>query len=184
MNDEARRAFGQMLEAHQGIVFKVARTYCRSREDRRDLEQEIVEQLWRSFRSYDPRRAFATWAYRVALNVAISFARKSSLRQRHTAPFELADEPLGEPFGGPFGEPFDDAQRDEDERIVVLKRLFAALEPLDRALLLLYLDEHSHREIAEILGITETNVATKVSRLKQRLRGDLASYPSLVSEAR
>jgi RNA polymerase sigma-70 factor (ECF subfamily) len=156
----------------RGIVFKVARTYCRSREDRRDLEQEIVEQLWRSFRSYDPRRAFATWAYRVALNVAISSIRRSSLRQRYAAPFEIVEEAM------------EDTERDEDERIVVLKRLFAALEPLDRALLLLYLDEHSHREIAEILGITETNVATKVSRLKQRLRGDLASYPSLVSEAR
>src|SRR5262245_42841560 len=107
MNEEARNAFAVMLEAHQGIVFKVARTYCRSREARLDLEQEIVEQLWRSFRSYDPRRVFATWAYRVALNVAISFVRRSSLRQRYTAPFEIAEQAT------------EDTERDEDERIVV-----------------------------------------------------------------
>lgn len=160
MNDDAHRRFEELLRSHQGIVFKVARTYCASVEDRRDLVQEIVEQLWRSFGSYDGRRAFSTWAYRVALNVAISSVRKSGLRTHHASSLAVAEEPS-------------DAPREPDERVQALQRAFAQLAALDRALLMLYLDDHSQRDIGEILGISETNVATKINRLKQRLRRDV-----------
>jgi RNA polymerase sigma-70 factor (ECF subfamily) len=160
MADEAAR-FGALLERHRGIVLKVANTYCRNPADRDDLAQEIAVQLWRSFPRFDPERTFSTWMYRVALNVAISFVRGRHVRERHSVPLDTrlhdtADERR--------------TDRDADERTSLLYAFIDRLDPFNRALLLLYLDDCSHREIADVLGITETNVATKIGRLKQRLR--------------
>jgi RNA polymerase sigma factor (sigma-70 family) len=152
-----QKQFLALLEEHARIVLKVASSYCRNAEDRRDLIQEITAQLWRAFPRYDESRSFSTWAYRIALNVAISYARRAGVRQT----VALAHEPAAE-------------RPERDDRIEALERFMAQLDELNRALLLLYLDEHSYREIAEILGITETNVATKINRLKDRIRGDAA----------
>ena len=157
----AAARFGTLLEQHRGIVLKVASMYCRNPADRDDLAQEIAVQLWRSFPRFDPERTFSTWMYRVALNVAISFVRSRHVRERHSVPLDTqlhdtADERRTDP--------------DADERTSLLYAFIDRLDPLNRALLLLYLDDRSHREIAEVLGITETNVATKIGRLKQRLR--------------
>ena len=158
--------FALLLERHRGIVFKVANTYCRNAEDRRDLAQEISAQLWKAFPSYDESRRFSTWMYQVALNVAISFARGNSERERQSIALEDADaEPIHD----------GDAVLESDDGIRALYRFIAQLDALNRALLLLYLEEKSHREIAEILGISETNVATKIGRLKQRIRNDLGT---------
>lgn len=152
--------FHELLERHRKIVFKVANTYCRDAHDRADLAQEIAAQLWRSFPSYDGQRLFSTWMYRIALNVAISFRRSSCLRERHLVALDEDLHDVG-----------DCAQ--EDDSLQALYRCIDKLDPLNRALLLLYLDGRSQREIAEILGITETNVATKLGRLKQRLRDEM-----------
>jgi RNA polymerase sigma-70 factor (ECF subfamily) len=162
--DNARQRFGELLEAHRKIVFKVGNTYCRDPDDRADLAQEIATQLWRAYPSYDPARPFSTWMYRIALNVAISFVRSDGPRRRNAVPLEedlheLADETADDPEA---------AQRVRD-----LHRFIGQLEPLNRALLLLYLEDRSYREIADVLGISETNVATKISRLKQRIRSEL-----------
>lgn len=151
-----QRRFLSLLEAHRGIVSKVAFTYCRNAEDRRDLEQEIATQLWRAFPRYDSARLFATWMYRIALNVAISFVRDTT-RRPLAVPFD--DSAVG---ADPPAEP--------DERLAVLQRFMGQLDHLHRALLMLYLDDRSYRDIADVLGISETNVATKLHRLKQRLR--------------
>lgn len=151
--------FETLLERHRGIVFKVAGTYCRNAADRDDLAQDIAAQLWRAFPDYDEARPFSTWAYRIALNVAISFRRRDARR----GSAEPLDETLHEVADPNTPEHGDDAVR-------VLQRFMAELDPLHRALLLLYLDEKSQREIADILGISETNVSTKINRLKQRLR--------------
>jgi RNA polymerase sigma-70 factor (ECF subfamily) len=154
--------FRDLLERHRGIALKVAHTYCRDTEDRRDLAQEIAAQLWKAFPAWDEARPFATWMYRVALNTAISHARGSSWRERQVA---LDDSPV-EPSHDA------DAERETDDGIRALHRVIDRLAALDRALLLLYLDERSQREIAEILGIGESNVATKIGRLKQRIRNE------------
>jgi RNA polymerase sigma-70 factor (ECF subfamily) len=154
MTDSPQARFQALLARHRGIVFKVADAYCRHAEDRSDLEQEIAVHLWRAFPKYDERRTFSTWMYRVALNVAISFARSTTRRQA---------EPLDEQ-----AVPVTDDE--PDERVQLLHRFLNRLDHLNRALLLLYLDDHSYREIADVLGITETNVATKLNRLKLRLR--------------
>jgi RNA polymerase sigma-70 factor (ECF subfamily) len=162
---EPAATFEALLDEHRGIVFKVANTYCPEGEERDDLVQEICLQLWRSYASYDRGRRFSTWMYRVALNTAISFARGARARQRHTVP--LDDTGAGErAAAAPAREP--------DERIAGLYRFLHGLGELDRALVLLYLDERSYREIGEVLGLSETNVGTKINRLKQMMRRDVA----------
>ena len=162
-NRAAQARFRDLLEDHRKIVLKVANTYARAPEDRADLAQEIVAQCWRAFGRYDPQRTFSTWLYRIALNVAISFVRNNEHRNRHAV---ALDEDLHDVA--------DEGGNDDEERVRVLRRCIDALDPLNRALLLLYLEEKSYREIADILGISETNVATKISRLKQRIRADMA----------
>ncbi len=158
---DSQSRFSELLKQHQPIVFKVARTYCWHPDDRAELTQEIVTQLWRAFARFDSNRKFSTWMYRIALNVAISFVRSNRLRQRHFIAFDesahdVADQTSNEP--------------ERDEQVEFLYRFINQLDALNRALLMLYLEERSYQEIADILGITQTNVATKINRLKQRIR--------------
>jgi RNA polymerase sigma factor (sigma-70 family) len=153
-------AFAALVEQHRGIAFRVAGLYCWQSDDREDLVQDILAQAWRAFPGYDASRPFSTWFYRIALNVAISWVRGAGRRQQQTEPFDAERHDRVATASG----------RDEDARVRALYRAIRSFEPLNRALLLLYLDEHSHRDIAHILGLTETNVATKIGRLKLRLR--------------
>jgi RNA polymerase sigma factor (sigma-70 family) len=160
----AASEFADLVERHRKIVFKVAHAYCWREADRADLVQDILGELWRAFPRYDRGRPFATWVYRIALNVAISWLRRDGPHQRRTVPLDDHDPPdLRDP--------------DADARVRLLYGVIDRLEPLDRALLLLHLDDHSHREVAGILGISETNVATKLSRLKQRIRRQIGARP-------
>ena len=153
-----------LLDEHKKILSKVASSYCRNTTDRQDLVQEMVVQLWRSFDRYDERYRFSTWMYRIALNVAISFYRSESWRSRLTVPAE--DSILEMAAAAPVS-----AASDED--LGLLQHHIAQLDELDRALVILYLDGNRYATIAEILGISETNVGTKISRIKQRLRRDM-----------
>jgi RNA polymerase sigma-70 factor (ECF subfamily) len=164
MPDSARHRFGELLDRHRGIVLKIAYSYCPHPDDRADLAQEIATQLWRAFPGYDAQRSFSTWMYRIALNVAISSQRSRRQRERHAVPL---DEALHD-VGG------DGSDHETGQQLRLLQRLIAQQDPLTRALLLLYLEDRSHREIAEILGISEGNVATRISRLKQRIRDDFS----------
>lgn len=159
-----KETFVRRLEEHSGIIHKVATGYANGAADRHDLEQEIALQLWKSYPRYSPDRPFSTWMYRVALNVGISFLRRNTHPARQTVPLdELPGELADETASG----------EQQDERIPLLQQVIATLPPLDRALVLLYLDDHSYRDIASILGLTETNVATKLSRLKDRVREEI-----------
>jgi RNA polymerase sigma factor (sigma-70 family) len=155
--------FLPLLEEHKKILYKVASSYCRDEADRQDLIQEIAVQLWRSFDRYDERYRFSTWMYRIALNVAISFYRSESRRKRDTVPAEDSILEIADVRGS----------LEEDENLRILQRLIGQLDELDRALIILYLDGNRYDTIAEILGISETNVGTKINRIKQKLR-DLA----------
>ena len=159
MTDAAEQEFLALLEAHRGIIGKVAATYARDHADREDLGQEIVSQLWRAFPGWDRGRRFSTWMYRIALNTAISWLRSESRRARRFVP---ADDSVHEIAAG---EP-----EDADERLAVLQRLVASLSDADRALVLLYLDGNAYDVIADVLGISESNVATRMHRIKARLR--------------
>jgi len=158
INLAERETFTRLLEQHGGFIRKVAFGYASTFADREDLSQEITLQLWRAFPRYSPDRPFSTWMYRIALNVAISFLRRHSRIVRQMVPFEECEIEVA------------DEAAPKDERAALLQQVIASLPPFDRAFLLLYLDDHSYREIAAILGLTETNVATKLNRLKQRVR--------------
>src|SRR5215510_2897614 len=145
-----KAAFEDLLAKHRRLVFKVAATYARDPEDRRDLVQEILIQTWRAYPGYDAGRSFSTWMYRIALNVAISHRRSAVYRTRYVS--EIGD----------------DALRD-------LYRVIERLDDLNRALVLLYLDGYNYRETAEVLGISETNVATKLNRIREWLREEFAT---------
>jgi len=150
--------FQILVDEHKKILYKVCYSYCRNRDDREDLAQEIIVQLWRSFASFDGRCRFSTWMYRIALNVAISFYRRESTRTRHV----LSDD-----------EKVLNAIDETENRSAEMQALYEFIdgpEPLNKALILLYLDGNSYSEIADVVGITETNVATKISRLKQTMR--------------
>ena len=165
MTMDSRHDFGELLQRHRGIVFKVANTYARHPDDRDELAQEIAAQLWRAYPGYDPARLFSTWMYRIALNVAISFVRGNRHRGGHVVPLDDALHDL----------PDGNADPESGQQVRALYRFIGELDPLNRALLLLYLEDRSQREIADILGITETNVSTKIGRLKQRIRNDFAA---------
>lgn len=160
-----QQQFDALWREHRGIVTKVARMYARSAEDRADLVQEIAAQLWRAFPKFDERRAkFSTWLYRIALNVAISNLRRAGGDPARTESLEAAQvETLPAP-----------ASELPDERIQALQVWIAELDPFNRALILLHLEDRSYAEIAEVLGISTTNVATKLNRIKQRWRAGLA----------
>src|SRR5436190_16664296 len=159
LSDASRLQFAELLDKHRRMVFKVANTYARAAE-REDLAQEIAAQLWRAFPDFDASRPFSTWLYRIALNVGISHLRHHAELERRTVPLEPELHEAVDPLAREPG---------ADDAPLLLDAFIAQLDALNRALLLLYLDEHSTREIAEILGITETNVSTKMHRLKERV---------------
>ena len=163
MTTQAREVrFQKLLGDHKKILYKICNSYCRDREDRDDLAQEIVLHLWRSFDAFDDHDRFSTWMYRVALNVAISFYRRETTRTRHV----ISDEAY-------LLEAIDDTES-QPEEIRMLYQLIEALDPMNKALVLLYLDGHSHQEIADVLGITKTNAATKIGRLKLAMKQQLS----------
>lgn len=172
MTDHTRQQrFEQLLAQHERIVFKIAGLYAPA-DDRRDLAQEIIIQLWPSFGRYDERQAkFSTWMYRIALNVAISATR------RHHGSLASRIEPLEQHHLETIAS--HPATVEKDERLDALYAFVGELEPLNRALILLYLDERPYSEIADVLGISETNVATKIGRIKQTLRSRMIGAPSV-----
>jgi len=162
-NASAKPDFLECLDRHRGILFKVAGAYCRDPGLRPDLVQETIAELWRAYPRYDGRASMATWTYRIALNVAISYYRREIRRTRHVVSAEpsLVESVPSE----------DDADR--DERLDLLYETIGRLSPFDRALMVLYLDDNPYSVIAEVLGISVTNVATKIGRIKQRLKREI-----------
>ena len=155
-----RARFLSLIEENKGIIYKVANAYCRDADDRKDVVQEIILQLWRALPSYDSQFKLSTWMYRIALNVAISFYRRDKKKKERETAINSAILELGE-------------VNDETEResnIHLLQQCIHELKELDRALMLLYLDDKSYKEMADIMAITETNVATKISRTKEKLK--------------
>ena len=159
MSVERHQLYLDILEKHKGIVFKVARSYCSNEFDREDLVQEILAQIWRSLDTYNDAFKVTTWMYRVALNVAISVYRKDkSAAYKHT---EIEDRLLT----------YDMVQESENEQnLSALYAFINELNDIDKAVLLMYLEGENQTEIAANLNITISNVSTKISRIKQKLK--------------
>ena len=165
--DEKEKIFISILEKHKGIIYKVAKTYCYNTADLDDLIQEIILQIWQSIASYNYKNKWSTWIYRVALNTSISFYRKNKTRKEKTVNLPLIIE-----VSNDYDEPSD------DENLLLLKRIIQELKEIDRALILLHLEGLSSQEIAEIISITPTNVTTKVSRIKKKLKLEFNNHKS------
>jgi RNA polymerase sigma-70 factor (ECF subfamily) len=150
--------FLSLLESHQRPLLKVCWTYGRTSHDRDDLFQEIVGRLWTSFGKYDRSRKFSTWMYRAALNVAIDFRRRQQRWGMETASLDEGEAAV-------LAVATDDAMKRQQ-----LRELLEQQSDADRAILLLYLEGHSYREIGEVLGTSESNVGTRLNRLKTSLR--------------
>jgi RNA polymerase sigma-70 factor (ECF subfamily) len=155
--------FLSLLQAQQRPLFKVCWAYARTSHDRDDLLQEILGRLWASFGKYDRGRKFSTWMYRVALNVAIDFRRGQRRRGREVA--SIDDETVAATGGA------------SAEQLRELRDLLEQQNEADRAILLLYLEGHSYREIGEVLGISESNAGTRLNRLKNSLRQSVQGPP-------
>jgi RNA polymerase sigma-70 factor (ECF subfamily) len=154
----------QQIRDNQGIIFKVCNSYCSNPHERDDLAQEIIYQLLRSGEKYDSSFRFTTWMYRVALNVAISFYRKNRNNREQSSLTESHEQIR------------DDAANPElENNILLLQRFISELKELDKALMILYLESRSYSEIADILGISETNVGTRLSRIKEKLKQQFSS---------
>lgn len=149
--------FLQLILDNKGIILKICQLYCPDMADREDLTQDIIYQLYRSAGRYNKEYRFTTWMYRVALNTAISYYRAG--RHRTTLPLSevhLTIEESNDPLG--------------TERLAGLQHCIRQLNEFDRALILLYFEEKTYREMAEIMGISETNTATRLSRIKEKLK--------------
>ena len=160
MMQNNKEEFLSRLQEQQLIIYKICNSYCKNENDRADLAQEITYQLWRSYSHFKGDVKFSTWMYRVALNVAITFYRKTKTSEAVIQLTEPATDPEDKKEDG----------SELEKNINTLQQFINELKELDKALMILYLEEKSYAEIAEILGITETNVATRISRAKDKLK--------------
>lgn len=155
-----RQEFVRLINEHKAIIFKICNSYCRNEDDRNDLAQEIIYNLWKSFERFNPELRFSTWMYRVALNVAISYYKKE-LRSRPN--FQGLEHII-------LVDKESELREREELQLNQLLDFIHELRELDKSIILLYLEEKTYREISEITGITETNVATRINRIKEKLK--------------
>lgn len=164
MRDSERdRIFGDWLASHKGLLFKVVHAYAFEHADRQDLFQEIVIQVWHSVDAFRGESSVPTWLYRVALNTAVAWTRKEGRHQRGKQPFEAVEGLLTTP-----------SSIDVNPRVEWLYQQIAQLKDVDRSVALLLLDGFSYKEIAAIVGLTESNVGVKINRIKAALAGKRA----------
>lgn len=154
-----QKAFLKIVDENQGIIYKVCKMYRDSSEDQEDLYQEIVLQLWKSFPKFRNDSKVSTWMYRIALNTAIATFRKNKieLEFKKTIPKDYHLNYTEAP------------SKNEERMFEAIRTLYTA----ERALIALYLEDYSYREIAEITGITENYVGVKISRIKEKLKNIL-----------
>ncbi len=152
--------FISILNSNKRILYKIIYAYCRDPEDRKDLEQEIIIQLWKSLKGYNETYRLSTWLYRVALNVAISFYRKDSNRRKYNTTIDDTIFQLTED---------NDGAEELNNKSALLYKFINQLDEFSKAIIILHLEDNSYEEIAIILGISQTNVGTKISRIKRKL---------------
>ena len=153
------KEFLQIITENQGIIHKVCSIYCDLEEDRRDLFQEILVQLWKSYPSFRSESKFSTWMYRVALNTAITSFKKDK-RQPDKSGVQYENLQLAE-------ELYDSIAEDQ---IRMLNQAVSNLTGIEKSIILLFLVDKKYEEIAEITGITQNYVRVKMNRIKKKLK--------------
>lgn len=152
-----KEQFIEIIREHKNIIYKICHTYCSNKENHKDLEQDIILQLWKSMDRFNGNVKMSTWIYRIALNTAISFYRKEEKRKYISdQSILLISNDLYDPL--------------LDEQTFLLYAFLEKLNNLDKALMVLYLDNTRYKDIAAILGISESNISTKINRIKSKLK--------------
>lgn len=153
------KEFLHIITENQGIIHKVCSIYCDLEEDRRDLFQEILVQLWKSYPSFRSESKFSTWMYRVALNTAITSFKKDKRQPDKSGiayeSIQLADELY---------------DTRAEEQIRMLNQAVSQLTGIEKSIILLFLEDKKYEEIAEITGITQNYVRVKMNRIKRKLK--------------
>jgi RNA polymerase sigma-70 factor, ECF subfamily len=156
--------FVTTIEEHRGIIYKVCKMYCPVNDDCEDLYQDIVAQLWKAWGSFRGESKISTWIYRIALNTAISgFRKQKRMPQKH----ELTPENLNVP---------QEDKRKKQEDLEILHMAIGRLSEVEKAMVMLYLDDLPYEEIAGIIGITQNNVRVKMMRIREKLRNLMEMY--------
>lgn len=155
------KSFVEIIKNNKRIIYKVVNTYCSDSDDKKDLEQEIIIQLWKCFQSYNAQFKLSTWIYRIAMNVSISFYRSNLNRKSRTTS-------INESIFQEIESSNDAVEENEHRRL--LNTFIQQLDEFNRGILILYLEDYNYREIAEIVGISESNVGTKINRIKKKMQ--------------
>lgn len=159
-----QREFLTLIDQHKGILHKVARMYMEDEDDRNDLTQEIVLQLWNSFERFQGNSQFSTWMYRVALNTALTYFKKEKRKSDQFTFLDNVDKAMEE---------------DTDDKEMQLSLFYRAVQELnkvEKALIFLFLEGQSHKDIAANLGITEVNARVKLNRTKEKIQTIIKKY--------
>ncbi|RYU94222.1 RNA polymerase sigma factor [Emticicia agri] len=155
---DKKETFIRAIKDNERLIVKIASVYTNTADDKADLIQEIIYQLWKSFDSFNQQSGLSTWLYRVALNVAIY---QLKIAKRRVITVEIDEQILNY------------ANEDHsaiEQKWELFRQQIESLNLLDKAIVMLYLDQKSHEEIAEIVGISVSNVGTKIQRIKEKLK--------------
>jgi len=160
---ENQNEFVTLIEKHQNLIHKICRLYAKSDAEHKDLFQEITIQLWKAYPKFRGDSKFSTWMYRVSINTAITLYRKS---KRRIQSFSFEDVA----YKVPQNESYDDS---EDQQLKSIYKAVKALNDIDKAVIFLYLENKSYKEISNTIGITEVNARVKMNRIKNKLKKQL-----------
>jgi RNA polymerase sigma factor (sigma-70 family) len=155
---EKKEKFIAAIKEKERFIYKIASLYTNNSDDKKDLIQEIFYQLWKSFDTFNQKSSFSTWVYRVALNVAI-YQFKISKKRMVTVPID--EQVLEYP---------NNENTQNEQKWQIFKQQIDKLNLLDKGIVMLYLDNKNYEEIGEIIGISASNVGTKLSRIKEKLK--------------
>lgn len=158
--DDIQEQFLYLLEKNIGMIIKISRAYAQVRQDREDLINDITFELWKSFKHFKGESKISTWIYRVALNTSMNYKRKNKNGTLFSSFNDLKEKDIGSWL----------SNEDNSSELEVLYRCIDELSEINKAIILLYLDGNSHDEISEIMGISKTNVGTRISRIKEQIR--------------
>lgn len=155
--------FLEKIENHKAMIFKISKMYVDGKEDREDLYQEIVFQLWKSYQTFEGKSQFSTWLYRVSINTALTFLNKEKKKTDNATLHENVD--------------FEDENSDEKEtQLQLFYKAVHELNSIEKALIFLFLEGQNHKEISENLGISEVNARVKLNRTKEKLQQIIKKY--------
>ncbi len=162
-NDKLQTDFIEIIEDNKKLIYKVSHMYCDKADDVKDLFQDIISNLWIAYPNFQQKSKVSTWVYRISLNTAITWFRDYTKKSKRIE------------YASWIPDITNETDHTVDELCDQLYRAIDTLGKVDKAIIMLFLDDTSYDEIAEIVGLTKTNVATKISRIKLKLKEYLSN---------